>query len=221
MSHEACIKDLVNCRDRTAVGAITHLEALVKRARMISLEEEILRVQESIENSLKEFIGHPVIDEFLRQLSPEKYGVTSRLKCLLLVGDSQQGKSNKGMSIFGVKHTMKVTCSGLPPGVLPSLTRMDRETHKAIFWDEIRPDQILNNREIFQSNQWEQWMSQSVCNQHAYAVWLYFIPMILSANDFDMDHPSISKADSEWLHKNIYVATLAPGQRWFLDSTDV
>ena len=218
MSDQDCLKDLVRSRDRVAVQAISSLETLVKRQRMISLEEEILRVQQSIAGSLKTFIGHPVIDEFREQLQPHKYGVESRLRALLLVGDSQQGKSNKGMSIFGVEHTLKVCCSGLPPGVLPSLTRFDRDEHRAIFWDEVRPDQVLNNREIFQSNQWKQYMSQSICNQHAYAVWLYFIPMILSANDFNMDHASISAADSQWLHKNILVATLAPGQRWFLDS---
>ena len=50
----------------------------------------------------------------------------------------------------------------------------------------------ISNGEIFQSSEWEQWMSQSSCNQHAYSVWNYFIPMILSANEFGMDHPSIS-----------------------------
>ena len=141
-----------------------------------------------------------------------------RLRCLLLVGDSQQGKTNKGISIFGVQHTLKVSCQGLPSGLIPSLARLRREVHRAILWDEVRPDQVLNNREVFQSNQWEQWMSQSSCNQHAYSVWLYFTPMILCANEFDMDHPSISAADSEWLHKNILVASLAPDQKWYLDS---
>ena len=218
MSDKDCLKDLVRSRDRTAIPAMQALEALVKRQRMIDLEDEISRVQQSIEDSLNVFIGHPIVDKFKDQVQPHLYGVLSRLKSLLFVGDSMQGKSNKGMSIFGVRNTLKVTCSGLPPGVLPSLHRFDREQYRAIFWDEIRTDQVLNNREIFQSNQWEQSMSQSICNQHAYGVWLYFIPMILSANSFDMDHPSISAADSEWLHKNIYVATLAPGQRWFLDS---
>lgn len=218
MSDADCLKDIVRSRDRGAVHAVQALEALVKRQRMIDLEEEIARVQRNIAGSLKNFIEHPVIDEFKDQVQPHLYGIVGRLRCLLLVGDSRQGKTNKGMSIFGVQHTLKVSCQGLPPGVIPSLARLNREVHRAILWDEVRPDQILGNREIFQSNQWEQWMSQSICNQHAYSVWLYFIPMILSANEFDMDHSSVSAADSEWLHKNILVASLAPDQKWYLDS---
>ena len=218
MSDEDCLEDLVRSRDRVAISAISALESLVKRQRMISLEEEIIRVQRSIEASLKEFIDHPMITKFKDQTQPHKYGVESRLKSLLFVGDSQQGKSNKGMSIYGVRYTLKVNCSGLPAGVLPSLAKFDRAKHKAIFWDEIRPVQVLNNREIFQSNQFEQVMSQSICNQHSYAVWLYFIPMILSTNEFDMDHKDLSDADSDWLRKNMLVASLAPDQKWFLDS---
>ena len=216
MSDMDCLKDLVRCRDRGAMNAIQVLEALVKRQRMIDLEKEMERVQKLIESGLKAFIEHPIVVKFREQVHPQNYGKVSRLQCLLMVGDSRQGKSNKGMSIFGVKHTLKVGCQGLPPGVLPSISRLNRDVHKAILWDEVRPDQILSNREIFQSNQWEQWMSQSSCNQHAYSVWLYFIPMILSTNDFDMS--SLSPADKEWLQSNLLVASLAPGQRWYLDS---
>ena len=200
------------------MNAIQTLEALTKRQRMLDREEEIRRVQRDIESDLKAFIEHPVIVKFTDQVQPHKYGKVGRLQCLLLVGDSQQGKSNKAMSLFGVNNTLKVSCQGLPPGVLPSLARLDRDVHKAILWDEVRPDQVLNNREIFQSNQWEQWMSQSSCNQHAYSVWLYFIPMILSANEFNMDAAAIPAADREWLRKNILVAALAPGQKWYRDS---
>ena len=218
MSDADCVRDLVRSRDRGAVNAIQTLEALTKRQRMLDREEEIRRVQRDIESDLKAFIEHPVIVQFTDQVQPHNYGKVGRLKCLLLVGDSQQGKSNKAMSIFGVINTLKVSCQGLPPGVLPSLARLDRDVHKAILWDEVRPDQVLNNREIFQSNQWEQWMSQSSCNQHAYSVWLYFIPMILSANEFNMDAAAIPAADREWLRKNILVAALAPGQKWYRDS---
>ena len=216
MSDMDCIKDLVRCRDRGSVSAIQALESLVKRQRIIDLEQEMEHVQGMIESGLKDFIEHPMIVKFKEQVAPENYGKVSRLQCLLLVGDSRQGKSNKGMSIFGVRRTLKVSCQGLPPGVLPSLARLDRNVHKAVLWDEVRPDQILSNREIFQSNQYEQWMSQSICNQHAYSVWLYFIPMILCCNDFDMS--SLPSSDVEWLEANILVATLAPGQKWYLES---
>ena len=111
---------------------------------------------------------------------------------------------------------MKVSCQGLPKGVLPSLARFVRCKHKAIVWDEIRPDQVTNKRELFQSNAHEQILSQSICNQHSYGVWLYFTAMILCANEFDMDAADLLPGDSQWLKANICMAELGPGQKWYL-----
>ena len=157
-----------------------------------------------------------MITEFLLQFESSRYGVDHRKKCLLLVGDSQQGKSTKALSLFTLDKTLKVSCQGLPSGVLPSLGRFDRSQNCAIVWDKIRPDQVLKNRELFQSNAHEQFLQQSVCNQHAYSVWVYHTAQILCASSFVMDDPSFSEGDANWLESNIFVAQLAPGQKWFL-----
>ena len=217
MNEEDCARDLVRSRDRGAVQALQQLEFLTKKARMLELESEMSRVQASIEAKQKSFRPHPIIDEFLSQFHPDKYGEQGRSLCLLLVGDSRQGKSTKAISLFSTANTLKVSCQGLPPGVLPSLQRFNRSKHRCIVWDEIRPDQVLNNRELFQSNQFEQVLSQSVCNQHSYGVWLYFTAMVLCANEFEFYSPRITSQDSAWLEVNIRVAQLGADQRWFLN----
>ena len=216
ISDEDFLKELIRSRDRGAVGALQDAEVLMKRARTLHLEGEIRRVQSLLQSKQSGFVPHPVITEFLSQFETTQYGVDHRKKCLLLVGDSQQGKSTKALSLFGPDKTLKVSCQGLPSGVLPSLGRFDRGQHVAIVWDEIRPDQVLNNRELFQSNAHEQFLQQSVCNQHAYSVWVYHTAQILCANTFDMDSPPLAEGDAQWLQSNVNAARLAPGQKWYL-----
>ena len=192
------------------------MEVLIKRARSLDLKGEIRRVQGALQSRQCGFVSHAVITEFLSQFETSRYGVDHRKKCLLLVGDSQQGKSTKALSLFSPEKSLKVSCQGLPTGILPSLSQFNRDEHVAIVWDEIRPDQVLNNRELFQSNAHEQLLQQSVCNQHAYSVWVYHTAQILCANSFEMASPPLSEGDAQWLDSNLHVARLAPGQRWFL-----
>ena len=157
-----------------------------------------------------------MITEWRTQFESSRYAVDPWTTCLLLVGDSQQGKSSKAVSLFGLENTLKVSCQGLPPGVLPGLGRLDRDKHKAIVWDEIRPDQVLNNREVFQSNAFEQFLQQSICNQHAFSVWLYHIAQILCANWFDTESTALSSEDVQGSKANFCIVELGPGQNWYL-----
>ena len=216
ISDDDVCKEFIRSRDRGAVAALHDVEILIKRARTLGLESEIRRVQVLLQSQQRGFVSHPVITEFMSQFESSRYGADHRKKCLLLIGDSQQGKSSKAVSLFGPEKTLKVSCQGLPSGVLPGLARLDRSVHKSIVWDEIRPDQVVNNRELFQSNAFEQFLQQSVCNQHAYSVWVYHIAQILCANSFDMESDELSPGDTQWLQSNLMVVQLGPGQKWYL-----
>ena len=218
ISDEDVVKELIRSRDRGALAALQDVEVLIKRARTLALESEIRRVQALLQSQNSAFRPHAVITKFLTQFESARYGVDHRKRCLVLVGDSQQGKSSKAVSLFGLDKTLKVSCQGLPPGVLPSLGRLDRDKHKAVVWDEIRPDQVLNNRELFQSNCFEQFLQQSICNQHAFSVWMYHIAQILCANEFDTESDALSPGDAQWLVSNLTIVQLGPGQLWYLNS---
>ena len=216
ISDEDVCKELLRCRDRGALSALQDVEVLIKRARTLKLESEIRRVQLLLQSQLSGFLPHPVCSSFMEQFDSSRYGVDHRKMSLLFKGDTQQGKSSKAVSLFGLEKTLKVSCQGLPKGVLPGLGRLDRDKHVAIVWDEIRPDQVLNNRELFQSNAHEQFVQQSICNQHAFSVWVYHTAQILCANTFEFESPEISPGDSQWLQANLMVVELPRGQRWYL-----
>ena len=216
ISNDDVVKEFIRSRDRGAVAALHDVEVLIKRARTLDLESEIRRVQDLLQSQQSEFRTHGVITDWMTQFERSRHAVDHRKRCLLFVGDSQQGKSSKAVSLFGPQQTLKVSCQGLPSGVLPSLGRLDRDKHKAVVWDEIRPDQVLNNRELFQSNAFEQFLQQSICNQHAFSVWLYHIAQILCANSFDTESTALLPGDVQWLKSNLTIVELGPGQKWYL-----
>ena len=217
MGDEDCFRDLIRSRDRTAVVCLQQLEFLIKKTRMLDLQAEILRIQRLLEANQSAPRPHPVINLFMRQWLPEFYGRRPRSKCLLFKGTTEQGKSTRAISLFGGSRTLKVSCQGLPQGILPSLHKFVRPEIQCIVWDEIRPDQVLANRELFQSNAFEQVMSQSACNQHSYGVWVYFTAMVFCANEFAFEGEKLSAEDTAWLRSNIYVAELPQNERWYLE----
>ena len=216
MSDEDCERELVMCRDRGAPQALAALEMIRKRQKQIDAAEEIARVQEMLEKHNKPFHDHADIDKWLLQYSPSNYGKVARFFMLVLVGDTLQGKTSKGMSLFGSARTLKLACGPCPHGVLPSLGALDRQEVKAILFDEIRLDQVLQFRELFQANQYPQQMGTSACNPYAYNVWVYNIAMILCTNNWHVDDPKVSPGDRSWLVKNAVVVQIPKDNTWYV-----
>ena len=182
-----------------------------------SLEQaEIDRVQLMLTKSLQGFRPDPRVDKFLQQFDSSQYGIKHRFQSLGLFGGSQIGKTQKALSLFGITKTLKVSCQGLGKGVIPSIVALDRRQHRSILWDEVRPDQVLGNKEVFQSGGFVVHLGQSQCNQHVYSKWLYGIAHVLCSNCFPMtEEEGLSKEDAEWLDKNVLPAVLPQGQKWF------
>ena len=202
--------------------AIQAFEYIRKREDMLNLQDEIQRVQESLRLLQNPFKPHPLITSWLPQFGPVNYGVKARRSVLALIGPSMEGKTSKGVSIFGTKKTLKVSCQGCPQGVLPGLSNFKRELHEAILFDECRHDQILLNREFFQSGQYAQSLSQSACNQYAYQLWFYHVAMIVCANELKMTvAEGLSIADAEWMASNVVVVKLPPGQTWYMKDNEI
>ena len=94
--------------------------------------------------------------------------------------------------------------------------RVNRRLHKAILWDEVRADQALGAKEVFQRAPWVVSLGQTNCNQFAYEVWLYGIAHVLCSNRFAMSEAEHqSKEDADWLSTNAIDITLPLGQTWF------
>ncbi len=104
---------------------------------------------------------------------------------LPLKGKSQSGKTHKAISIFGHSRFLVVNCQGLGAN-LPSLCTFSRENHMCIIFHECCSRHVLANKLVFQAGVDPVTLGQSVCNAHAYQIWLHAVPMILCSNDFQM-----------------------------------
>jgi len=221
MTDDECYRDLVRCRDPRAPQALAAFEYIRKKETMQNLQDEIARVQEQLRSLQRPFKQHPSITKWEEQFLPTKYGTVPRKRCLALVGGSQQGKTSRGIAIFGIRKTLKVSCQGCPKGILPGLSGFVRGKHVAILFDEIRCDQVLMNREFFQSSAYPQPMSQSACNQYAYEVWVYHIAMILCANHLEMtEDDGLSPSDADWMQQNVDLVILPVGHTWYLKANE-
>jgi len=221
-TEEQAVLQLLRSRANRSLVAIENIRTTSRLLLMQRQQEEIEKVQATLFSRWNCFRPDPRVDLFLQQFKPETSGKHLRFRCLGLFGSSRSGKSCKELSLYGAQATLKISCQGLPLGVIPSIARFDREVHKCICWDEIRADQVLGNKEVFQSGPWIVSLGQSVCNQHAYDVWLYHIGHILCSNLFQMTvAQGATEEDADWLDKNLYVATLPKGERWYLGQPEV
>jgi len=216
MTLEMATQDVVFSRDFRATEVLARMLDLHNKQRTLLEKVEELHIQRQLRKRQVPFMTHDLIDTWYITFAAENYGEVGRSQVLGLIGLSQSAKTWKAMSLWP-EVTLKLSCNALPYGILPSLKEFDRSMHKALCFDEIRPDQILGNRELFQSGQWRVKLGQSNCGQHEYSVWLYFIPIIICANDLVLDPKSLHyKADLDWLEENIVQVELKPGQKWYL-----
>ena len=211
--------DILRSRDRGACNAIRDLQEIVNKENHLQQRKEIIRVNEMLRERQVPFRDHPVVNEFLSQFDQRHYGVKGRFKFLVLVGPSVQGKTSKGLSLFP-GETLKVCCGACEIGVMPSLSGFNRHVHRAILFDEIRPDIVLKHREVFQANSHEQTLGHSVCNAYAYNVWVYQVALILCANEWDTD-TNTSQADRQWLESNQILVQLPHDQKWYYDEPEL
>ena len=211
---------MLSSRARGALQAMQTIEATVLQQEKVDQQDEIARVQEILGKTLTSFRPDPRVDSFMSQFEPGEYGTTHRHLSLGLFGGSQIGKTQKGVSLFGLAQSFKVNCQGLGPGGIPSIAGFNRAKHRCIIWDEVRPDQVLGNKEVFQSGAHLVNLGQSQCNQHSYSKWLYGIAHVLCSNCFPMTvQEGLSMEDAEWLNKNVMPAVLPEGQKWFFETS--
>lgn len=208
---------MLQSRARGSLQAMEIVKSIALQLERSIEQDEIDRVQSMLSESLRGFRPDPRVDKFLQQLHSSKYGTVHRFRSLGLFGGSQIGKTQKGLSLFGISQTLKVSCQGLAKGIIPSIVAFDRRKHRCILWDEVRPDQVLGNKEVFQSGGFLVHLGQSQCNQHVYSKWLYGIGHVLCSNCFPMTiEEGLCEEDAEWLDKNVLPAVLPRGQKWYL-----
>ena len=165
---------------------------------------------------LQPFRTDPIITAWQQLVLEVQHGSRSRCTILALVGEAYVGKSCKGMSIFGRSKTVRVQCSGYPTGVLPSVDPKGR--HAAVLWEDIRVDQLVQNREVFVSGRPSLPVSEVIVNHGNHQYVQHPLAMMLCANFLPMTvSEGLSAQDALWMQNNVWKVTLETGTRWWLD----
>ena len=222
LSNEVAEDDIARSRDPRMMTYLKNLREIVELEQTRKEAAQALKIQMAWKAQANPFKYHEEVAQWeasFNQANQEK--IKGRSKVLCLIGGSDSGKTAKAVSLFhGRVH--KVSCNGLPTGILPNLKGFNREQHKAIVFDEICPDQILSNRELFQSNLYKVKLGQSACAQHEYAVWLWNIGLIICVNALEVDpKSSTAESDRAWLDHNLVFVKLGDKQMWYYTDREV
>lgn len=216
LSHDQCVQDLLSARDPSSIRLIEVVETVrrMERERQEAATRDALLG--TLEAGLGAFRSHASIEEFQSQFAAAHQERPAwRFKFLLLRGRSRMGKSQKAMSLYGIKGSLLVNCQGLKSD-LPSLRSATKGNIKCIVFDEISAEQVLANKLVFQAGPWPVTLGQSACGQHAYALNVYALPMICCSNDFKTtEADGLSKEQAQWLKENMLEASPPSDAPWF------
>lgn len=223
MEAQVAKQELINGRSKNVRQLIESMEYIERQEKELRIQELMKRRAKEIERNQLPFRHHPLIDEYLAQFDDSKLQEATRFMALLLIGFSQSGKTQKGMSLFGPCKTLCVNCQTISP-FLPSLREYNHEIYEAILFDEIDQDQVLHNKVVFQSPNVAVKLGQSACNQHMYQLWMHGTPLILCSNTFSFTHKNngteIPEVDQGWLRDNLMCIRLEPGEKWYITPSE-
>ena len=209
-------RELIKCRDYSAEANIRKIRTLVMLEQELLYKESQRKYMLQLVQNEKPFVYNKELEDWAKSHDQQNLGKTCRWKTAVLLGETEEGKTKKAMSMFRGR-TLKVSCNGLPFGILPCLREFDRDLHDCIVFDEIRPDQILGNRELFQAGVFPVKLSQSACSQHEYRIWCYGTALIGCTNSLSLPEKSPTLAeDQNWLSKNLLVVKLEKGKVWYV-----
>ena len=214
---ESAEYDLIHCRDWHAGSMLDKLRLLDRLEREYKERQEMEHYMQLLDKNMLPFVTTKELDDWIRDHDKIVFGRTHRWKVACFVGTTNTAKSKKAASLFPGR-TLKVSCNGLPLGILPSLKEFKRSDHDAILFDEIRMDQVLGNRELFQAGIWPTKLAQSACSQHEYKVWCYGTAMILATSSIqiNMDTPT-AESDAKWLEDNLELLRPPAGHKvWYV-----
>lgn len=203
MSADQAISEIIRAR-----GTRRHC---LQREIEWNIAYERKRWEEAERQVLEMFLPHnpvvmvPEVGAWIRSFT-DLYGYATRFRLLVLVGPSQIGKTVFAKSLFGKDRTLVVTCG--PDLSEPHLKNFVRGTHRAIVYDEATAEMVVRNRALFQSGIDPRMLAQSKCQEHAYWVWLYGIPQIVTCNEWPGER---CKPDElAWLEANSVVIRRGP-----------
>lgn len=122
-----------------------------------------------------------------------------RFNFILYEGGSKLGKTERACHWWGATETLLLNCQNVE---MPNLREFMKGNHRAIVFDESDWRIVSKNRALFQASLRPVMLSQSQCNESAYSINLYQVPLILCSNDFWKGCDDWDAWD--WINANCY-----------------
>jgi hypothetical protein len=196
MTDTSAIREITFSRCRGAAGLIRDINAntLWRRGQQEKAEQEWVRIRVPLKASKM----YPAVFAWMELFNKDNLDQT-RFPFLVLNGPSRMGKTRYACQLFGAEKTLVLSCQGVRA---PNLKPFRRHRHSCIVFDEGSHDMVFNNKQVFQAGVDVVMLGQSNCNEHAYAVWLYGIPLVVSTNDWLV---GASDEQVAWLNANSVV----------------
>lgn len=134
-----------------------------------------------------------------RSLENSGGGQPRRCKFIVYEGPSQLGKTERALHWFGNSNTLLVQTQGITS---PNLREFVKGTFSAILYDEGNWELVYQNKALFQASPRPVMLSQSQCNESAYSVMVWQVPMMICSNNF-WENCSNNEA-RDWIMQNCY-----------------
>ena len=120
---------------------LAEIEQLMRSRKLVAISKA--------SKNLKPAKDYPKVNEWRLQYRPELYGIATRFKFLVLVGDSRWGKTRFACSLWGLKRTYISQCQGVTQ---PCLTGYDPRLHDVIVLDEPSRDLVKSCKVLLQAS---------------------------------------------------------------------
>jgi hypothetical protein len=218
ISDEDCKIELVDSRDRI-FNNVTEIEKSSAVAYRVHMDVKWKKAQDDWQAkpfrpaSADEVQWMSQYGDLLRSL--DGYAVPAVMSCahvprgntslmrrfnfILYEGGSKLGKTERACHWWGATETLLLNCQNVE---MPNLREFMKGNHRAIVFDEADWRIVSNNRALFQASPRPVMLSQSQCNESAYSINLYQVPLILCSNDFWKGCDDWDAWD--WINANCY-----------------
>ena len=188
---------LVQCGN--ASRHLNELNVYETELERLAVQDAIAEATRLLSHILKPQRQYPKVQAFLNQFKTPR----PRYKFLVLSGPSRVGKTAFACSLCEpTAQTLELNCSS---GAEPDMRGYRFRKHDLVLFDEIRAEQVAEQRKLFQAQAALVQLGCSATNCHSYEVFVWRKKLVLASNNWHASLCLLPAADREWVKANSIV----------------
>ena len=197
MTYAIAREQLIRCaRDVVRTTGIVDKWRQELQAAFMKEHEET--VQEHLELHRRSFVSIPEVNDWCEDHKVVRF----RYKFLVLNGESGLGKTQYALGLVPRGRSLELNMAATDT---PDLKLYDPVLHDLILFDEMKAQDVLLHKKLFQAPASMLSMGNSATNCHAYTRWLHQKLLVVSTNRWNVELEQLKSVDVEWLKANAVV----------------